>query len=275
MQAPDWSGTTGDVWARRWRDTDRALAAIGAALDRSIADAAPESVFRALDVGCGPGTTSLALATARPDGRVLGCDLSESLVAVARERASKLTNLDFVHQDAEDAAQTHAPFDLIVSRHGVMFFDDPPRAFGTLHEASRDDGRLIFSCFRGWEENPWACGLASAAAGKPQPPPGREPSGFAFADPNYVRTLLAQSGWTSAHAEAVDFAYVAGEGPEAVDQAMGFLTEIGPASKVLGELEDEAQAGAIHRMRGYVRDHEMAGKVSFPAAAWIWKARAS
>ena len=271
MKSPDWSGSSGDIWARRWRDTDRALAGVGAALDRAILEAAPHGPFRALDVGCGPGTTTLALAARRADASLMGCDLSRSLVAIAQERAEGLANVRFLAEDAEKAAQAHGPFDLIFSRHGVMFFDDPGRAFATFRSAARPGARLVFSCFRDWAENPWAAELASAAAGNEVPPPGREPSGFAFAEADYVRELLTRGGWSEAEPRAVDFDYVAG----APDEAIDFLAELGPAARLLeGQSEREREA-ALRRMRGVIERHARGGQVIFPGAVWIWTASAA
>lgn len=272
IATPDWTGASGDIWAKRWRDTDRALASVGAALDAAIRRAAPRGAFRALDVGCGPGTTALALAAARSDATILGCDLSQSLVAIARQRAAGLASLSFVAEDAEQAARDHGPFNLIFSRHGVMFFDDPQRAFGNLRAAATPDGALVFSCFQAWEANPWAAEVASAAAGTPLPSPGREPSGFAFAEVDYVREILSSAGWTAAEPENLRFDYVAGDGAAPVDQALDFLAELGPASRLMEGMDDGARDAALQRMRGVIVSHVSDGKVTFSGAAWIWKA---
>ena len=270
MKSPDWSGSSGDIWARRWRDTDRALAEVGAALDQAIIDAAPAGPFRALDVGCGPGTTALALAAVRADAEILGCDLSQALVAIGEQRAEGLDQIRFVAEDAEKAALAQGPFDLIFSRHGVMFFADPKRAFASLRSAVKPGGRLAFSCFREWAANPWAGELAFAAAGGEVPPPGREPSGFAFADPDYVRDILTGAGWGDAKAEALDFAYAAG----GADEALGLLAELGPAARILEGMDDAEREDAVERMRQVIERHERGRQVIFPAAAWIWSARA-
>ena len=271
MKSPDWSGSSGDIWARRWRDTDRALAEVGAALDEAILAAAPAKPFRALDVGCGPGTTTLALASSRPDAAIVGCDLSRPLIAIAEERSAGLAGVQFIADDAESAALDHGPFDLVFSRHGVMFFDDPRRAFSSLRTTTKSGGRLVFSCFREWSVNPWAAELASAAAGRELPPPGREPSGFAFADPDYVRGLLTGVGWAEAEPHAVDFDYAAG----APDEALSFLAELGPAARVIEEMSDSALEAALQRMRAVVERHDRGGKVIFPGAVWIWTASAA
>jgi SAM-dependent methyltransferase len=270
MKSPDWSGSSGDIWARRWRDTDRALGEVGAALDQAILEAAPEGPFRALDIGCGPGTTTLALAERRGDAEILGCDLSRSLVDIAKRRWAGPPNVRFAAIDAEQAARDDGPFDLLFSRHGVMFFDDPARAFANLRAGTATGGRLVFSCFREWSVNPWAAELASAAADRELPPPGREPSGFAFADPAYVAEILSAAGWTEAEPRPLDFDYDAGSS----DEALSFLAELGPAARVLEELDEEARPAAIERMGAVIDGHDRGGRVIFPGAAWIWTARA-
>jgi SAM-dependent methyltransferase len=269
---PNWSGNTGDIWAERWRDTDRGLRQIGEALNRAIERAAPDGAFRALDVGCGPGSTSLALAAARPDAAIVACDISPALVELARGRAAEAVNLEFRVGDAESVAAAEGPFDLVFSRHGVMFFDDPYRAFASLRQAARPGGRLVFSCFQAWELNSWATELAEAAAGGPVAPPGREPSGFAFADPVYVENILSAAGWSGVERDAVSFSYVTGEGAKQVDQALAFLTRIGPASNIVRALAPNEQEAAIARIREVLERRCSGGTVEFPAAAWIWSA---
>lgn len=273
--ASDWATTTGDIWAERWRDLDRALAALSPQLIDAVVQAAPTGPFRAFDVGCGAGTTTLAVAEECPDASIIACDLSPSLVRIANERAETLgSSVRVVLGDAEALALSEGPFDIIFSRHGIMFFPDPVRAFGSLRRAAVRGGSLVFSCFRQWADNPWASELASAAAGRTLPPPGREPSGFAFADPDYVREIFGSSGWTEAEPRAASFEYVAGEGAEAVEQALSLLSAVGPASAVMRGLSPEERGGAIRRLREAIECHVDGDVVRFAAAAWIWSAKA-
>lgn len=270
--ARDWVTAGGDAWAARWRDTDQALSGLAPALHSAVLAAAPPEPFTAFDVGCGPGSTSLAIALARPDARLIACDLSPALVAVARERLRDIASVEVVLGDAQAVALDRGPFDLIYSRHGVMFFPDPFAAFGVLRRAATDSARIVFSCFQSWGGNPWASELASAAAGKHLPSPGREPSGFAFADPDYVRDILRSAGWKGADLEAVAFPYVAGRGELAVEQALAFLCEIGPASGVIRALPNPEREEAWQRMRAVIERYFDGNKVEFEAAAWIWVA---
>ena len=267
---PEWATASGDAWAELWEHTDRGLEGLSSHLLSAMRAASPKNSFRAFDVGCGPGSTSIALAGARPEASIVACDISPSLVRVAGERTARMRNIEIVLGDAEVVAKERGPFDLIFSRHGVMFFFDPVQAFRHLRDSAGPDASLVFSCFQEWRLNPWASELASAAAGQEVPSPGRAPSGFAFADPNYVREILASAGWTGAEPRAVTFDYVAG----AVGSAMTFLSRIGPASAVLGSLPPKEQESARERMRRVLEARSDSTTVIFPAAAWIWSAKA-
>src|SRR3954465_11662261 len=115
----DWRGAVGDVWAEEWRRTDRTLAPVNDALVAE-ATALMRGIARPriLDVGCGAGATSLALADALGGAEITGIDLSEGLVAVARERAGDRGRLSFEAGDAARWTPPNGGFDLIVSRHG-------------------------------------------------------------------------------------------------------------------------------------------------------------
>ena len=239
-----------------------------------LLEAAPSAPFRALDIGCGAGSTSDQLARDQPDSNIVGCDLSPALVQLARDRLAGRPNIQIVLGDATIVAGTEGPFDLLFSRHGVMFFEEPVGAFRSLRAAAAPGATLVFSCFQDWQANPWASELASAAANRSLPPPGREAGGFAFAETSYVRQILESAGWSNAEVCPAPFRYVAGDGREAVEQALEFLAEIGPASRMLCELPEADRGAARERMRRVIECHQVDDLVEFPAAAWLWSATA-
>ena len=156
-----WNGPVGERWASRPADFDRNMMHVTAAL---MAFAAPRPGERALDVGCGAGTTSLALWRAvRPNGTVTGIDISAPMLATARRRAEEdEAPIEFIHADA--ATHPFAPrYDLMLSRFGVMFFDDPPAGFANVRGALKPGGRLAFVCWRAFAENVWAFAPYQAA----------------------------------------------------------------------------------------------------------------
>ena len=267
--AYDWAGRVGDTWADEWRRTDLSFANLSPQLDAAILAAAPET-GQAVDIGCGAGGTSIALAAARPDLSILGIDLSRNLVDAAQGRASGFPNLRFEVGDASRLEGIEA--DLLFSRHGVMFFDDPVAAFARLRQAATADARLIFSCFRDTSFNPWVTETVSAVTGTAPKKPGTQPGPFAFADPNHVNSILVASSWAGER-RAVDYSYYAGKGAAAVDDALSFFSRIGPTAAVLRELDDAAREAGRQRLRALLSTRLLNDTVDFPASAWIWSCR--
>jgi len=267
----DWATHSGDAWTRRWREIDSALSDLAPKLHAVLLEKTTAASFR--DVGCGAGSTSQQFTHARPDATIVGCDLSPSLVQLAQDRLAGLSSVRILLGDAQHVAGRDGPFDLIFSRHGVMFFEDPVAAFRRIRMAANPGASLVFSCFRDWQCNPWASELASAVADQSLPAPGKEAGGFAFADPAYVRQILESTGWSDCEARPTPFRYVAGRGHRAVEQAMDFLTEVGPASRILLTFSDEEREAAKERMRRVLERYQIGDTVEFPAAAWLWSAK--
>jgi len=274
-EALDWRGRVGDAWAAEWRRTDRTLAPIeGVLVDEirlGLADVADPVI---LDVGCGAGSTSLALAAALPGARVTGIDLSEPLVAVARERAEGRADFEVADASAWRPADGRR-FDAIVSRHGVMFFADPVAAFAHLRGLGTAGLRLVFSCFRSRGENEWAAAIVpivarlapEALAG---PPPATGP--FAFADPKRIETILTAAGFAPPRIDPFDCDFVPGQGgtdEEAVADAIAYFRRIGPFAALLKDLDEASAAQAIDQLAAILADHCEYGRVRFRAAAWI------
>ncbi|WP_231731730.1 class I SAM-dependent methyltransferase [Sphingomonas sp. CCH5-D11] len=273
--APDWQTRVGDVWAAEWRRTDRSFAALSRQLDAAILALAPET-GHAVDLGCGAGVTSLALAAARPGLDILGVDLSAALIAVAQERAAQhgLDNLRFATGMVPQALDAHAPFDLAVSRHGVMFFDDPAAAFRGIAAALSPGAPLVFSCFRAAAENPWASRTIAAIGGRLDSPIGYAPGPFAFADPDRVERLLLDAGFVDVALTPTDYLYRAGEGRDAASDAADFFRRIGPVSRALAEAADADRPALLERLRVVLAEQVTGEVLDFPAAAWIVTAHA-
>lgn len=277
-EASEWRGRVGEIWAQEWRRTDRSLAPVNDALvAAAAAEAARFAHPRILDVGCGAGATSLALAAALPDATITGIDLSEALVAIARERAAGRESLRFEVADAACWAPAAAGFDLIVSRHGVMFFDDPVAAFAHLRALAGAGARLAFSCFRARADNQWATALrpiferfAPEALAAPEALTGP----FAFGDPARVEAILAGAGFAAPDIRAFDFDFVAGAGEDPVAEAVAYLRRIGPFARLLRELEEGAGAAAVAQLAGIAAAHRAGDRISFRAAAWLVTAKA-
>ncbi|MBB3692935.1 trans-aconitate 2-methyltransferase [Sphingomonas sp. BK580] len=280
----DWSGRVGATWAAEWHRTERAFADIARVLDAAITATAPVA-GRAADVGCGVGSTTLALAAARPGLRVIGVDLAAPLVAVARERAracareadddaDRERRVDFLVGDAAAVLPTLGGLDLIVSRHGVMFFDDPVVSFTAMARAARPGAPLVFSCFRTREENDWASALGAALGATPRPTGAYAPGPFGFADRALTRDILAAAGWRDEGATRHDVRYVVGSGDDPIADALAFFRRIGPAAAALAAAEPDERAVMERRIAAALAPRIRDGAVAFTAAIWVWVARA-
>lgn len=262
----EWAEQTGQSWAREWARTDRSFSELTEILvSRILAKGAAHSI---LDIGCGAGELSLRLSDAKPGARVLGVDISPELIAAATSRTNEAARISFVCADASTWQDVMFYPDLLVSRHGVMFFEQPVAAFANLAEGASSGARLIFSCFRDRSENPWAGELAALLPDMPPPEP-HAPGPFGFSDPEHVHRVLSAAGWAQVRAEPVDFTYISGAGADPVGDAVEFFQAIGPAARVIGGLDDDPKASVLEKLRALAEARCQNGEVRFPAAAWI------
>lgn len=273
-EASEWSGRVGDVWAEEWRRTDRGLADLATHLDAAVRNRMGDRSIAVGDVGCGAGATSISTARANPNARVIGMDLSSALIAIAVDRADGLANLSFVTGPVEGSIPTTGPFDLIVSRHGVMFFPDPVAGLAAIRSGAKRGATLIFTCFRAPSVNAWASEVSDAISDtSPVTALGYAPGPFAFADEAFVRATLQAAGWSNLTPQAVDFTYRAGEGENAVADAVDFFTRIGPAARALRAAPADQHATIIARLHHLCAKRFDGQFVDFPAAAWLWSAQ--
>lgn len=266
----DWREAVGRTWADNYRLTDRSFAGLTERLLARIGGCAGKTV---LDIGCGAGELSLAIARGNDSADVIGVDVSPALVAAALKRGQGHPNVRFEEADAGSwEPGQHRP-DLLISRHGVMFFDAPCGAFSHLRAVSRPGAELIFSCFRSPRLNPWASELGGLLK-LPASPDPTAPGPFAFADEGHVRAILGDAGWRDVHMAETDFAYVAGVGEDPVADALDLFSRIGPAAPALRMLNDAARDRARGWMRDWLAEHRSGDLVALPAAAWIVTANA-
>lgn len=263
----DWQGKTGEGWAEQWQRTDRSF---GGVTERLLARSQAFSFQQVLDVGCGAGELSLALGRRHPKARVIGVDVSPQLTAVASARAANLANVSF---ELADAAQWQPDSDfvpqLLISRHGVMFFDEPVAAFTNLAAVADEKANLLFSCFRDRAENPFFTEIGSLLPDPVAAPDPQAPGPFAFADPERVEAILLGAGWSRPKFEPFDFAMVAGAGDDAIEDAVTYFQTIGPAAVALREMPEVERAGVIGDIRRLVTANCHDGVVAMQASCWI------
>ncbi|MBB3007366.1 class I SAM-dependent methyltransferase [Cupriavidus alkaliphilus] len=276
-QVGDWNGQSGERWVANQARLDAMVAVFGQA---AIEAAAPATGERVLDIGCGAGASSLALAgRVGAGGQVLGVDISEPLIGRARALAQRDTPALFQVADASSAELPEAAFDILFSRFGVMFFDDPIAAFAHMRRALRPGGRVAFVCWRGAAENDWVRLPMGALKGIVPPsalPDPQAPGPFSFGDPGRVARILTAAGFTDIAIDPFDAAVPFGEGgtrDAAIDDAVTMTLEVGPLSRALADQPDDIRARASAAVRAAFAGLPGERSVMINGAAWIVMAR--
>jgi SAM-dependent methyltransferase len=270
-QAAYWNGPGGEGWLAAYQRIRRAIGDIG---DVGLAAAAPQHGEHVIDIGCGTGDTTAALARAVGlAGHVLGVDISETLIEAAR--AHRLENATFVVGDAATHPFRAEAYDLVFSRFGVMFFADPVAAFRNIRHALRPTGRLVFIAWRTPQENPWGTVPARAAQPflPPLPRPGPEdPGQFSFGERARVERILNEAGFHKLRLEPIDRQIWMG--PSVADVLAG-AGRFGPLARAFAVAEPAAIEKAKQAIAQALAPHEGPDGVRLPGACWLVQANAS
>jgi SAM-dependent methyltransferase len=273
QQTAIWNGLGGHAWVESQESLDRMFQPFEHLLVAAVS--ALPSVSRVLDVGCGTGSTTLAISRALgPDGRVTGIDISDPMLTRARARAEQeAASATFIRADAQSYAFEPATFDRIVSRFGVMFFDDPVRAFQNLRHAAKANAELCFLAWRSAAENAFMTTAERAAAPLLPSLPVRRPDApgqFAFADPLKVRRILEESGWTGAEIRAIDVPCTLAE-----KDLERYFTTLGPTGLILHEADVATRQKVVEALRAAFEPYVHGSEARFTAACWMVNALAS
>jgi SAM-dependent methyltransferase len=271
-QAALWNGAAGQAWVEAQELLDGILRPFEDLLVQVAAEKARAGV---LDVGCGTGSTTLAIQ--RKLGattRCAGIDISKPMLERARARADQRPGESptFILADAEVHPFEAGSFDLIVSRFGVMFFDDPARAFANVRHAASGGAELCLLVWRGPSENPFMTAAERAAAPLLPNLPARDPDApgqFAFADRDRVFRILDQGGWTGIDLLPIDLDC---SFPE--KELERYLTRLGPLGRALEDADDQTRARVLAAARPAFDPFVDGESVRFTAACWRVVARA-
>jgi len=260
-----WNEDGGKRWVSHWEKTEGLFGDLTNAL---LSRADVKSGETVLEVGCGQGVLTRKIAERSAPGEVLGVDISGVILDVAREHAQAPNNLKFEQADAGKASLGEARFDLIMSRFGVMFFEDPIAAFVNLRSSLIGGGRMAFMCWRAVASNPWLQQPAEAAfqvLPRPEPLPAHAPGPFSLASEARLRQVLTGAGFADPELIAQDGEMLLGP----VEEAVEYSAQMGPAGRALKAVGEEQKAQAISAIREcFVRNDGPRGVV-FPCATWI------
>ena len=274
QQAKVWNETVGEAWVEHADQFDTTLEPFGNA---ALGLLGVKFGDRVVDIGCGTGATTRAIALLSDPGQVTGVDVSTTMLAAARHRSAVLANVTYVECDVETTPLGSRLFDVAFSRFGVMFFSDPTRAFTNVFESLVSRGRLGFVCFQAPPLNPFIVVPIMAAAphlsmGPPAGP--NDPSPFSLADPSRIGSILAMAGFVDVDivpgpTEAIlandsDLTTVA---RRLLEQNPGTATGFSTATAANRDAAISAAADAL-------APHQIGGRLALPAATWLVTATA-
>lgn len=269
-----WDGTAGESWVRNQEQLDGQLAPFANAAVRDAGVTARQSV---LDIGCGCGASTLAAArVVGSGGHVLGVDLSSEMLAHAagRAEAEGLTNVSFLLADAQVHEFDEGSFDAVISRFGIMFFDDPVAAFSNIARAMKPGARFAGACWQSVDRNPWMMlpvieALKLVEMELPNDPTA--PGPFAFADKARVGGILDAAGFSDVSFRSFEPELSVGGGAE-LERTAEFLMELGPMRRALLDADDDQRAAVREAVAGAIAPFETPSGVVMPSAAWILSA---
>ena len=271
LKGEDWAGEMGARWLANLDRFEGMIAPIGEAL---LERAGYQPGERVLDLGCGGGATTLAIAqTVGPGGAALGLDVAPMLIARAQERAAKADSIArFVCADAATACLGEPPFDRLFSRFGSMFFDDPVPAFVNLRRLLKPEARIDLAVWANPRDNLWMMEVMGVVRRYVEIPPAipRTPGPFAFEDLGYLEDVLTRAGFSGIDVAIYQGLQAVG-GPEATpEDATNFVLASMAVGRVLAEQGKGVQNAASADLAAMFARHHSAGEgVMLPSKAWL------
>ncbi|WP_147105418.1 class I SAM-dependent methyltransferase [Tateyamaria sp. syn59] len=235
-----WTSDAGPNWVAEQENMDALLAPV---LDLLLDRTPLKSGDTVLDIGCGTGVSVAAAARiVGAQGHVTGLDISQTMLDLAAQRTTA-NNTGFLKADA----QSHSfdtPFDAMISRFGIMFFDDTVAALANLNTALAPGGTMTFAAWGPAPQNPYFMVPAKAAIGVLGEMPKVDrtlPGPFAFEDSARVLGMMTRAGLSDPGVETVHLDLTA---PGDATETAALLLKIGPAQRAIAHHEADAAATA-------------------------------
>jgi SAM-dependent methyltransferase len=267
-QSEYWNGPETRHWVTEDR-FDRMLVPFATALIDAAA-IAPDA--RVLDIGCGTGPTTCEAGRVATQGHAHGRDISHPMIEAARVRATGqgLANVTFEVGDAQ-TDPFRPEFDIVMSRFGVMFFEDPVAAFANLRTAIAPGGRLVFVCWQDLLANEWMA-LPAVTATQHVPLPELGPAGapgpFSLGGADRIREVLAGAGYSEITIEPFETPMLIGGGCSC-EEAVDFLRETGMGRALFAEAAPDAVERAVDAIITALQPHVTPDGVQLDAATWM------
>ena len=223
---------------------------------------------KVLDIGCGGGKTSFqASKLVGNKGQVTGADISETLLNFAKSKFFRNKNLDFIFCDVQNYKFEENNFDKVISRFGVMFFENPVEAFYNIKLSMKTNASLNFVCWSNMKENDFFYeGLEMIAKYAKQnlPTITKNPGPFAFSENDYIEKILKKSGFRDIR---IDTVYTRISTKDSVEKDVDMMLSMGPRAKILSEanLSDEKMKIIRNKMKYLCKNRQNKNEITYKA----------
>lgn len=276
LKGEDWAGEMGAKWLANLERFEGMIGPIGEAL---LKQAEFKPGERVLDIGCGGGGTTIAIAKAvAPSGDVLGVDISPDLTTASTQRAADagVKNIRFMCADAASVQLADTPYDRLFSRFGSMFFSEPHEAFANLASLLRPGARIDLSVWAAPRDNLWMMEMMAIVRRFVEAPPAipRAPGPFAFEDLDYLREVLAAGGFSQPIIVSYEGLQPVGGVNASPQEAASFVLSSMAAGRLLDEQGPDVRAAAELELRELFKAHHVNGQgVMMQGKAWLVSAK--
>lgn len=228
-----------------------------------------------LDLGSGTGYPALiAGEIVGKEGRVLGLDLAQEMVAVAQRRTKELglAHVEFRTADITALAEPDASFDAAISRFCIMFLPDIPQALSQISRVLKPGGHFCAAVWSLPDRNPHLS-LAAAVTREllkmPPPDPG-QPGIFHMAAPGKLASLVSAAGLKV----VADLEIATDAAWESADEYFTSLMEIAaPIQTLFSKLSSDQKKAAETEIKQRAGRYAHNGKVILPAEVRVLAAR--
>ena len=269
------------AWSDRgagWVENERVFDAVLAPFSEPLL-AGVQAGQRVLDIGCGAGALLERLTAV--GAAAVGADISDTMGAAAGARVPSATVLLADAQTAD--LRAHGPFDRVVSRFGVMFFDHPVAAFTNIRSATAAGAHLAMVCWRDAENPMFTLGnsVLTARMADAAVPSASDPVGpLAFGDAGRVQAVLTGAGWHDIRIEPFDGICDYGiDGSDGVEERVAVVLSSSTGRAARAQLAPALGAGGwaalVDDVRAEVRRHLVDGVVKFVGRVWVVTARST
>jgi|RhiMetdeSRZDD1v2_1073273.scaffolds.fasta_scaffold582695_2 ubiquinone/menaquinone biosynthesis C-methylase UbiE len=221
---------------------------------------------RILDLGSGTGYPALLAAQAvGPRGNVVGLDLADAMLDVARRKAKALglTNIRFQAGDVSTLPFDAGSFDAVISRFCLMFLPDVPKAAAEIARVLKPGGYLAAAVWSLPEKNPFLnipINIVKQFIDIPPPEP-EQPGIFRLAKPGDLRGIVERAGLTPLADETVSGESLFASGQEYVSSLMDIAA---PFQALFAKLSSSQQTQTQADIKRAVQQYEMGGKIALP-----------